>query len=254
MKRELQIAAAGIVLVGLLVLIARHGSSQPANSDANGSGTAATASAPDANDGSSGANGSAADGSGATGGGSPGFLARLVHSEKSFTLRQGTRIDVRLLNTIGSSRNRSGDSFRATVDQPIEVNGAVIAPRGSTVTGEVVSARPSGHLKTPPELAVTLTSLEVGGKHYEITTSTDSWRGRSHKKHDAKWIGGLAGAGALVGALAGHGEGAAIGAAAGAGAGTAGAYATGKHDITLASETRLRFVLRRPVTVTASGS
>lgn len=250
MKRELQFAAAAVVVVALLVLAARHGSSQPANnSGAAANGAAPSASAPDAAPPASDATPDAASGSE-----SPGLLDRLVHPGQSYTLRPGTRIDVRLRDTIGSSRNRSGDSFQATVDEPVEVNGHVVAARGATVTGQVISARPAGHLETPPELAVTLTSLDVGGKNYEIETSTDSWRGRSHKKHDAKWIGGLAGAGALVGALAGHGEGAAIGGAAGAGAGTVGAYATGKHDIVLGAETRLRFVLREPVTVTKSGA
>lgn len=252
-NRELQLAAAGIVLVGLLVLIARHGSSQPSNQPAaEPAPAAATAAAPDP--GSPPASTTDATGatgtSGSTGGRSPGLLARLLHSEKPITLPPGTRIDVRLVDTIGTARNRSGDTFQATLAAPLVVNGAVVAPRGATVTGRVISARPSGHLETPPEFAVTLASIEAGGKNYEIRTSTDSWRGRSHKGHDAKWIGGLAGAGALVGALAGHGAGAAIGAGAGAGAGTVGAYATGKRDITLASETRLRFVLRQPVTVT----
>ena len=244
MKRELQLAAAGIVLVGLLVLVARHSSSQPGSTGNDAAGTEATTGSNAPGDGGT-ANNSNSD--------SPSLFARLTHSGQSVALREGTSIDVRLNDTIGSSRNRSGDTFQATVDQPIGANGAVVVPSGATVTGRVVSARPSGHLETPPELAVTLTSLEVRGKRYEIATSTHSWRGQSHKKHDAKWIGGLAGAGALIGALAGHGKGAAIGAGVGAGAGTAGAYATGKKDITLASETRLRFVLRRPVTVTKAG-
>ncbi len=255
-KRELQLAAAGIALVGLLVLVARHGSSQPGGG--NGS---APISAPINNGEAAGGNGEPAGGAGGGNGGaasnpdanSPGLLARLTHSERSLTLQEGTPVDVRLLDAIGSARNRSGDSFQASLDEPIKVNGFLVVPQGARVTGRVVSARPSGHLQTPAELAVTLTSVDVGGREYEITTSTHSWRGRSHKGHDAKWIGGLTGAGALIGALAGHGKGAAIGAGAGAGAGTLGAYATGKKDITLGPETRLRFVLRQPVSVTKAG-
>lgn len=169
---------------------------------------------------------------------------------KTVTIPQGTELQIRLLDAVGSAQDRSGQTFQATLDQPILVNGSVAVPRGANVTGRVLTARPSGHLRTPAELIITLTALQVGGKNFGIATSDQSWRGRSHKKRDAEWIGGLAGGGALIGALAGHGKGAAIGAATGAGAGTAAAYATGKKDIFLPSETRLRFVLRRPVTIT----
>jgi hypothetical protein len=114
-------------------------------------------------------------------------------------------------------------------------------------------ARSSGHLQTPAELVVTLTSLEVGGKTYEILTSDRSWRGHSHKKRDTELIGGGAGVGGLIGALVGHGKGAAIGAGIGADGGTATAYATGRKDISIPAETPLRFVLRRPITVPQAG-
>lgn len=166
------------------------------------------------------------------------------------TIPDGTAIDVRLTDSIGSARSAAGQPFQATLDRPLVVSGSVVVPQGAHVTGRVLTARPSGHLRTPAELAVTLTSLEVNGQSYDIVTSRRSWRGKSHKAHDAKWIAGASGFGALIGALVGHGEGAAIGAGIGAGGGAATAYATGKKDILLPPETELRFVLRQPVTVT----
>jgi len=166
------------------------------------------------------------------------------------TIPDGTPIDVRLTDSIGSARSARGESFATTLDRPIVVGGSMLVPQGARVTGRVLVARPSGHLKTPAELAVTLTSLEINGQSYEIVSSHRSWRGKSHKGHDAKWIAGASGFGALLGALVAHGEGAAIGAGIGAGGGVATAYATGKKDILLPSETELHFVLRQPVTVT----
>jgi hypothetical protein len=168
------------------------------------------------------------------------------------TISERTPLHVRLLDPIGSARDTSGETFRATLEEPIVVNGAVVVPRDANVAGKVLVARSSGHLQTPAELVVTLTSLEAGGRTYDIVTSDASWRSRSHKKRNAKLIGGGAGVGALIGALVGHGKGAAIGAGIGAGGGTATAYATGKKEISIPAETRLRFILRRPVTLSAA--
>jgi hypothetical protein len=175
-------------------------------------------------------------------------------SGQQLTIPEGTRIDVRLDGSISSARNRSGDTFQATLDRPIVLgNGETIVPQETRVTGEVIAARPSGHLKTPAELSVALTALEVDGNSYPISTSSVSRRGKSHKKHDAKWIGGSAAGGALLGALIGHGKGAGIGALVGGGGGTVAAYATGKQNIVLPSETPLHFVLRQPVTISRAG-
>jgi hypothetical protein len=170
------------------------------------------------------------------------------------TIPDGTRIDVRLDNSISSERNQSGDTFQATLDRPIELgNGQTVVPEGTRVIGEVIAARPSGHLKTPAELSVALTALEMNGNQYPISTSSVSRRGKSHKGRNAKWIGGSAAGGALLGALIGHGKGAAIGALVGGGGGTAAAYATGKQNIIMPSETQLRFVLRQPLTISRAG-
>lgn len=169
------------------------------------------------------------------------------------TIPGGTVLEVRIAERLGSADSSSGETFHATVARPVEQSGEIVIHRGADVTGRVVFARPSGHLKTPAELAVELTSISVDGQSYPLATRERAWRGRSHKGHDAKWIAGLAGGGALLGALVGHGQGAAIGAGVGAGAGTATAYATGKKDIYLPSETELRFVLREPLTIYTAG-
>ena len=170
-------------------------------------------------------------------------------AEVRVTVPAGTDIQVELADAIGSAQSANGDAFSASMAAPIDVNGKEIVPAGTNVAGRVISARPSGHLETSAELAVTLTAIEIGGQQYEIHTQDRTWVGPSHTKGNASWIGGGAGAGAVIGALVGHGKGAAIGAGVGAGGGTAAAYATGQRDVVLPPKTRLTFVLREPVTL-----
>jgi hypothetical protein len=177
------------------------------------------------------------------------FWQKLTRAPEKLTVPEGTTLEIRLNDTLSSANNRGGDTFNATLAEPVLVKGKVVIPQGATLDGQVIDATPSGHLKTPAALAVTLTSVDVGGKSYDITTSTFSRRGASHKKHDAKWIAGGAAGGALLGALLGGGKGAAIGAGLGAGGGTAGAYTTGRHDVALYSESLLRFQLEAPLTI-----
>jgi hypothetical protein len=181
---------------------------------------------------------------------SQGWWEKLTRTPEKITIPPGTRLAVRLDETLSSNGNGSGDTFDATLVEPITLNNRVVVPQGARFSGHVVEARESGHLKTPASLAITLTGMEVDGNDYDISTSTFGRRAKSHKGHDAKWIGGSTAGGALIGALLGGGKGAAIGAGVGAGGGTAAAYATGKKDIVLPAEALVRFELQAPVTVT----
>jgi len=162
-------------------------------------------------------------------------------------------LEVTLDETLASNRNHAGDSFAASLSRPVVVNGKTIIPAGAHVAGRVVDAKDSGRLHVPARLSVALSSVEVDGKSYDIDTNTIGESGENHNKRNLGFIGGGAAGGALIGGLAGGGKGALIGSAIGAGAGTAGAAATGKKDISLPAETRLKFHLVRSVTVSVRG-
>ena len=164
-----------------------------------------------------------------------------------YTIPPGTPLRVRLQETLDTKRNRAGDGFTASLDEPIVSGDRVIVPVGTTFHGRVIESKESGRFKGRAVLALKLDSFDLNGRTYPINTS-DSARA-SKKKHGFGWIGGGSAGGAVIGALAGGGEGAAIGAGAGAAGGVLGSAVTGKRNVSLPVESRVRFTLREPVTL-----
>jgi len=168
-------------------------------------------------------------------------------SRAGFVLPNGTPIHVRIDSTVDTRRNRPGDPISATLSQPIQVNGRVVVPAGTRFGGHVTSADSSGRFKGRAVIGVRLDSFHLNGRNYPVRTTSVDRVSAAHKKRNAVLIGGAAGLGAAIGAIAGGGKGALIGAGAGAGAGTVGAGVTGKRQVAIAAETPLRFTLRAPV-------
>ena len=168
---------------------------------------------------------------------------------QTISVPAGTEIEVRLSESIATNRDVSGDSFEAVVAHPILIDGKTVIPKDAPVTGQIVSVRESGRLAGVARMRLMLKSVEVDGKEYELRTSDYSRRGGNHRKRNWAFIGGGAGGGALIGALAAGGKGAAIGGPIGAGAGIAAATLTGKKDFVLPAETLLSFELADPVKI-----
>jgi hypothetical protein len=169
----------------------------------------------------------------------------------TLTVPAGTSVTVRLQSAVSSATSHSGDPFQATLDEPVVVQGQTVIPRGAAATGRVVTAKASGRLRDPGYLRLALSSVRIGGKPVRIESSSIFVKGQSHEKRNFGMIGGGAGAGALIGALAGGGKGALIGSAVGAAGGTGVAYGTGKKDVGFAAERRLSFRLVQSASIPA---
>jgi hypothetical protein len=167
------------------------------------------------------------------------------------TIPAGTPITVRLAETLSSARNQAGDTFAATLDQPLVVDGYAIAERGATVRGKVVEAVQAGRVKGVARLAVRLTGLHTSdGQDIALATGSYGKEGPTSHKQDAEKVGAGAALGAIIGAIAGGGKGAAIGAGVGGAAGGGAVAATRGKPAELPVETRLTFRLQEPITLT----
>jgi len=151
----------------------------------------------------------------------------------------GSHATVRINSEVSSGRAHAGDPWSGTLVKDLVANGHTVAKAGSAVEGKVTYAKSSGRLHAPGQLALRLSSIN-GQK---VSSSAVGRKGKSHTKSNATKIGGGAGAGALIGALAGGGKGAAIGAGAGAAAGTGVAAATGKMEAVIPAESVLTFTI-----------
>lgn len=179
-------------------------------------------------------------------------ISKMTRGE-SVMVPAGTEIQVKLDQSIATNRATSGDPFQASVAAPVLIDGKEAIPRNALVKGQIVSVRESGRLAGVARMRLELRTVEVDGTEYELHTSNFARRGGDHKKRNWAFIGGGAGGGALVGALAAGGKGALIGGPIGAGAGIAAATLTGKKDFVLPAETLLTFQLVDPVNVQVKG-
>jgi hypothetical protein len=173
----------------------------------------------------------------------------------SITILAGKVISVRLNEPLSSDHNHVGDSFTATLDQPIVVDGWVVARRGETIVGSVTAAKKAGRIKGVSQLGLQLTDVTVVDGQ-QLPMVTELWNGSAGTSHgaDAAGVATTTGVGTIIGAAADGGAGAGIGAGAGAAAGIALVLLTRGKPTVLGPETVLSFRLKEPLTISTENS
>ncbi len=160
----------------------------------------------------------------------------------------GTVLTIRMVDSVDSERDRVGQTFNASLDEPVlDPGGRTLLPRGADVVVKLVDDQQSGKIEGRTVLTLDIMSLRVDGRQIDVDTTAITQESASRGAKSGKVIGGTAVLGAIIGGIAGGGKGAAIGLGAGAGAGTAVQVATKGQRVRVPSETRLTFTLQQPV-------
>lgn len=168
------------------------------------------------------------------------------------TMPKGTLIQLRTSEPVGSKNAQEGSPVQFIVIQDVTFGNVLAIPRGAVVHGVVTTmkrAGNSGDLAGSSELALALTSLDLGGQSYPLQTDQFKVKGPNKAGRTVGSAFGGALIGAIIGGAVGNGEGAAIGAGVGAVAGTTASAASSGPGVWIPAEAQVDFHLMAPITV-----
>jgi hypothetical protein len=173
---------------------------------------------------------------------------------RDVTIPAGTTLPIRITQTLDSASTQQGDSFSGTVASDVVIDGAVVIPHGTPVSGRVDAVQEAAHFKGSSLLTIELTGLRHRGSSVALSTEPYSVAGKGRGKNTAVKTGGGAAVGAILGGIFGGGKGAAIGAAAGGGLGAGSNAITRGEQVQIPSESLIRFHLTNPISLRVSNN
>lgn len=176
-------------------------------------------------------------------------MAASAAAKNRVTVPAGTRILIRMNDSVDSSKQKTGYRFTGSLETNLQASDMVVAPRGTTVHGRLAQASSAGRMKGSSQLTLELTDIVINGTAFPVLTSTYEIRGKGEGSQTAKKVVGGAGLGALIGGIAGGGTGALIGLGAGLAGGTAVAASKKGEQLVIPSESLLEFRLGQPVSL-----
>lgn len=163
-------------------------------------------------------------------------------AKKVILLPAGLTFRIRTVDLIDVDVAKAGSKFRASIDDPIMINGEVVVPRGADAVLVAAKVEQGGKMKGSDLISLKVNSIIVRGRAYPVVTTLSETKSKGEGKKTAGKVAGGAGLGAIIGGIAGGGKGAAIGALVGGAGGTIVA-ASGQPHLKVPAETRLEFQL-----------
>jgi len=201
----------------------------------------------------------------------PGANAGAVPAEGTGVLPSGSTLNLKLNNTLSTRSSNAGDTFTATITQPVydQNSQAVLVPQGSTVEGRVASVQRSGGVSGTSQIQLNFQQLRLpDGQSYPLraevsqvnsqngiggtitgspSTTNEGGVQQSQTRRTIGTAAASGAVGALIGAIAGGGKGAAIGTILGGGLGVVLASRNGALD--LPAGTPITITLNSPVRI-----
>src|SRR5262245_42337087 len=82
----------------------------------------------------------------------------------------GTTLTVAMIDAVGTDTSKAGDTFMASIAEPVVVDGKTVLPKGMKVRGRVATVDEPGRVKGKAAMSLVLTQFVKDGKTYAITT------------------------------------------------------------------------------------
>lgn len=181
----------------------------------------------------------------------------------------GTVLNCKLSNSLSTATNSRGQTFAATLAEPVVVNGVAVIPAGATLSGRIADLVQAGHIKGTGKMLLVPETLALpsgdtfsldavllylnGAPGASIANAEGVIQGPRARLRELKEVGIGAGGGGLLGAAIGGVHGAVVGGVIG---GTAGLVYSFRHRgpaLTLPRGAGLQFELTRKLVISRSG-
>jgi type IV secretion system protein VirB10 len=180
-----------------------------------------------------------------------------------YVVSSGTHVLLRLTSSVNTKQSAAGDQIYMETAAPVYVNGRLVIPVGSYVTGTVTESHQAGRVKGKSGLNLRIDTLTLpNGVARDFRTRVGSAEGSGkvgpegqiegsgNKGRDAGTVAQTtaagAGLGTVIGSASGHAmRGLGIGSAAGAAAGLASIFASRGPNVVLPRGSTLELVLER---------
>jgi hypothetical protein len=166
-------------------------------------------------------------------------------AQNPVTVPAGTRLMVKMIDAVDSDTNTANDRFRGELEANLMADNVMVAPKGTTVYGRLLSAESAGRT-SGGELELDITDIMIDGALHSLRTSTKQMQGEEGTSTATQTKQGAV-TGAVAGAVVGTGAG--FGARAGAIAGNVAGGSTRGEKVKVPAGALVEFTLDHPVSL-----